>query len=483
MLVKRFIGLTIVLFWCLMNFLFIRRQIDAPPPVITVQGTEKITEQIEEWWGIFHRGEKIGYASQTITPRSKGYKLSDRSVLNLNLLGTIQPAMTRLEMDANEDWILEKFDFELISTDIRFYAHGEVHQTKLKLEMDSGGHKSTRELVLSQAPYLLAALKPYVVTQQLETGKKFMFSTFDPSTLSQQVTTVVIEGRERIRLGDRTEPAIRLRQSFRGISVVSWVDGHGRTLKEESPAGLSLVRQTAQDARNLPARAVTLDIVAQTAIPLRTPLTHLRKSDAIRLKLSGVNLANFSLDSGRQKLAGDQLEIRLEKPDVLSGVKIPVKEMRLASYLQPTAFLQSDHPSIQELAAKITQGETSAYRAAVKLKNWVHREIAKEPTVSIPTALEVLQTKKGDCNEHTVLFNALARAAGIPAKTVVGVVHLRGAFYYHAWSEIWLGEWISLDSVMNQFPADVTHVKFLEGEIDRQIDLLQLIGKLEIEVL
>jgi hypothetical protein len=29
----------------------------------------------------------------------------------------------------------------------------------------------------------------------------------------------------------------------------------------------------------------------------------------------------------------------------------------------------------------------------------------------------------------------------------------------------------------------VTHVKFLEGEIDRQIDLLQLIGKLEIEVL
>ena len=108
-----------------------------------------------------------------------------------------------------------------------------------------GGHTSERELVLTQAPYLLAALKPYVVTQQLETGKKFLFSTFDPATLSQQVTTVVIEGRERIRVGDRMEPAIRLRQTFRGISVVSWVDGHGRTLKEESPAGLSLVRQDA----------------------------------------------------------------------------------------------------------------------------------------------------------------------------------------------------------------------------------------------
>jgi hypothetical protein len=317
----------------------------------------------------------------------------------------------------------------------------------------------------------------------LETGKKFLFSTFDPSTLSQQVTTVVIEGRERIRVGNRTEAAIRMRQSFRGISVVSWIDGQGRTLKEESPAGLSLVRQDAQEAKHLPGRAVTLDFVAQTAIPLATPLLDPQTRDAIRLKLSGVNLANFPLNGGRQKLQGDQLEIRREKFNGFAAQKIPVKEARLASFLQPTPFLQTDHPDIRTLAAKITHGEANAYRAAVKIKDWVYKEIAKAPTVSIPNALEVLQTRKGDCNEHTVLFNALARAAGIPAKTVVGVVHLRGSFYYHAWSEIWLGEWISLDSVLNQFPADVTHIKFLEGEIDRQIDLLQLIGNLKIEVL
>ena len=92
MLVKRSIGLAIVLFWCVMNVLFVQRQIEAPPPIITVRGTEKITEDIEEWWGVFFRGEKIGYASQTITPKTKGYKLSDRSVLNLNLMGTVQPA-------------------------------------------------------------------------------------------------------------------------------------------------------------------------------------------------------------------------------------------------------------------------------------------------------------------------------------------------------------------------------------------------------
>ena len=483
MLVKLSIGLAVVAFWGVMNFLLIKRQISAPAPVITLQGTEKITENIEEWWGVFYRGEKIGYATQTITPTPKGYRLADRSVLNLNLLGTVQPARTSLEMTANEDWILENFAFELDSKEVRFSARGRVKERSMSVEIDSAGHKSTRELTLTQAPYLLAALKPYVITQQLQTGKKFLFSTFDPSTLSQQVTAVVIEGREQIRIGNRTEPAIRLRQSFRGISVVSWVDGQGRTLKEESPGGFSLVRQEVQQAKHLPASAVPLDIVAQTAIPVAKSITEAQSRTDIQFKLSGVNLANFPLNGGRQKLKYDRLDVHLEDLKQLNVPRIPVRGGRLASYVQPTPFLQADHPRIVALAAKIVRGETDAYRAARKIKDWVYREIAKEPTVSIPNALEVLQTRRGDCNEHTVLFNALARAAGIPAKTVVGVVYLRGAFYYHAWSEVWLGEWVSLDSVLNQFPADVTHIKFLEGEIDRQIDILQLIGNLKIEVL
>jgi hypothetical protein len=261
------------------------------------------------------------------------------------------------------------------------------------------------------------------------------------------------------------------------------VDGQGRTLKEESPAGLSLVRQSLEEAKDVSSRAVPLDIVAQTSIPVAKAISDPQSRSELQLKLSGINLANFPLNGGRQRLSGSDLEIRREDVQRLSAKTIPNREPRLISYLQPTPFLQADHPNIRALTAKILNGESDSYRAAVKIKDWVYREIAKQPTVSIPNALEVLRTKKGDCNEHTVLFNALARAAGIPAKTVVGIVYLRGAFYYHAWSEIWLGEWVSLDSVLNQFPADVTHVKFLEGEIDRQLDILQLIGNLKIEVL
>jgi len=484
MILKRALGVAIVLFWCFMNFLLVKRQLAAPPLPVTLSTVNAISEPLEEWWGVYFRGEKIGYASQKLTPQNDGYRVQSASVLRLNLLGTIQDVRTSLEMSANSEWAMKQFDFELHSNNVRFSARGEFIGNKLRIKATSAGHATETEFAVRQPPYLLAALKPYIVTQELEPGKPNIFPTFDPATLSQQLTTVVVEGRERIQIGGAMEPAIRVRQEFKGLSVISWLDGKGRTLREESPTGLSLRKETAEEAAVIPgAKSITLDLVAQTAVPVEAPIAEPQRKERLKLRLSGFNIDHFPLNGERQRLMGYTLEIRREDLDAVSSYKLPATGLRFAAYLQPTPFVQSDHPQIRALAQAILKGETDALKAAARLKDWVYRELAKEPTVSIPNAVQVLQTKRGDCNEHTVLFNALARASGIPAKTVVGVVYLRGAFYYHAWSEVWVGEWVSLDSVLNQFPADVTHVKFLEGEIDRQIDMLQLIGNLKIKVL
>src|SRR3989338_55656 len=481
---KRTLKVAIILFWVLMNILLLRHQLWAPPPPVLLQTMAAITESMEEWWGIYYQGEKIGYAAQTVTPDPDGYLVRSSSVLRLNLLGKNQAVKTRLKMLANPDWALRNFDFELNSNGVQFKVRGNFAGGKLQLEMDSGGQRTKTDIPLGQPPYLLAALKHYIVTQNLEPGKEHLFPTFDPSTLSQQVTTVVVEVREKITINGETEPAIRIRQRFKGISVVSWVDGKGRTLKEETPTGLSLVREGPEAAKILTeTKSISLDLIQQTAVPLESPIVDSDKKQFLKLKLSGFDPSQFPLDGGRQRLSGDILEIRREDLTQLRSYTIPLQEPRFASYVQPTPFLQSDHPQIRGLVQRVLGGEVDALKAVTKIQKWLYQRLTKEPTVSIPNALEVLQTKKGDCNEHTVLFNAMARAVGIPAKTVVGVVYLRGAFYYHAWSEVWLCQWVSVDSVLNQFPADVTHTKFLEGEIDRQIDIIQLIGKLKIKVL
>ena len=297
----------------------------------------------------------------------------------------------------------------------------------------------------TQAPYLLAALKPYVVTQQLETGKKFFFSTFDPVDLGaasdqhRHRRSRADQNRQSFGTGDQVAPKLS-----RHLGAVSGVDGHGRTLKEESPAGMSLAAAKRRRRRRnsaVPSRRARYDCANVNSRSQTDCQPIVERFRALELKLSGVNLANFSPSTADGKrLRAINLAIpRWKSPPRRAEQRLPVKDSASADFLQPTAVPAIRSSAYPNTGGENFDGETDAERAALKLKDWVYREIAKEPTVSIPNALQVLESKKGDCNEHTVLFNALARAAGIPAKTVVGVVYLRGAFFYHAWSEVWLG--------------------------------------------
>jgi transglutaminase-like putative cysteine protease len=117
------------------------------------------------------------------------------------------------------------------------------------------------------------------------------------------------------------------------------------------------------------------------------------------------------------------------------------------------------------------------------LLDWVHTHIKKRPVLSLPDALSTLENRVGDCNEHAVLLAALARAAGIPARIEAGLVYLKGRFYYHAWNLLYLGKWITADSLFGQLPADVSHLRFATGSPEQQLDLMGLIGKVQLTII
>jgi transglutaminase-like putative cysteine protease len=101
----------------------------------------------------------------------------------------------------------------------------------------------------------------------------------------------------------------------------------------------------------------------------------------------------------------------------------------------------------------------------------------------VPSALEVLESRRGDSNEHTVLFVAMARAMGLPARPSAGVVYVDGQFYYHAWPEVYLNGWVPVDPTFGQFPADASHIRFTVGGLARPMELVQLVGQLSIDIL
>jgi len=77
----------------------------------------------------------------------------------------------------------------------------------------------------------------------------------------------------------------------------------------------------------------------------------------------------------------------------------------------------------------------------------------------------------------------LLRSVGIPARIVVGLVYRDGKFYYHAWNEAHIKTWISLDAILNQMPADATHIKLVNGGIEKQIQIAAMIGTFNLTVL
>ena len=159
----------------------------------------------------------------------------------------------------------------------------------------------------------------------------------------------------------------------------------------------------------------------------------------------------------------------------------------MGKYIQPEPLVQSDHPEIVERAKAITDGVGGNWGKALAIQGWMAEHIQPEFRITLPSAIEVLHTGKGDCNEQSALFAALARAAGVPVRICTGLVYQRGAFYYHAWNEVLVSteqeRWIPIDPVLKQKIPDATHIKFGEGGLSEQAYITGLIGKIRARII
>jgi transglutaminase-like putative cysteine protease len=181
-------------------------------------------------------------------------------------------------------------------------------------------------------------------------------------------------------------------------------------------------------------------------------------------------------------VTGDTVVVQRETLPITARYRLPDAGPKYRRDLEPEPLIQSDDPRIQAQARQIIGNTRRPERAAERLTRWVYSSLAKEATPGIPSALDVIARRRGDCNEHTVLFVALARAVGLPARTAAGLVYLDGTFYYHAWPEVWLGEWVAVDPTFGEFPADAAHVRLTIGGLARQLELVPLIGQLQVDV-
>ena len=133
----------------------------------------------------------------------------------------------------------------------------------------------------------------------------------------------------------------------------------------------------------------------------------------------------------------------------------------------PDPPARSPADSAVRLAASEAIGTESDTEEQVELiLDWLDEEIERTYQPGSATAAGVLEIREGDATEFTRLFCEMARSAGLPARSRIGLVARRTSFHFHAWAEVWLDGWVPIDPYLGQFPADITHVHLKAADGD-----------------
>ncbi len=420
----------------------------------------------EAAFSITLQGSPVGYEVVRWTPAKRGWRVVDTFHIRVNMLGQEKEMRTVLHAVTDGDFQVETFTFTMNTNDQDVRMEGKVAGDTLEVVVITPtGSLPPRRYALKGLPLLL----PGVFLPMLEEGRARPgpVRVFDPSVLN------VFDGEV---LRDSTTWTLR-----HAGGTTRYRLGGGRV--EAFYGDLDLVaRRRPRSEVGLPRDLVNL--LDRYAIRPRGNVHKIGRARRLVLKLYPVT-AEVVLDFGPQRLlrrVGDTawVEIRFRdpwRPETRDTLHDPTP------YLEDDPYLQPSDPMVQQLAREITAGIQDTVTMVEALLRWVFDRLAKIPSVTIPTATDVLKTMQGDCNEHATLFGGMARALGIPTEVIVGLVYQNGAYYYHAWNAVYLhGQWVWVDPVMGEFPARTQHLMLQRGSLEKQSLIMPLVGKLQIEV-
>jgi hypothetical protein len=437
----------------------------------------------ERWNGVFFQDQHVGFTVTRTSPASGGGTLYEsRSTFSVATFGQIQEVVTAGAALTDSEGRLQRFDFFMLASMVRLVARGEVRGDRIIMEVDQAGEVSTLEFPITEAPHVSLSVEDVIRRTDLATVKRFSVPYFDPVTLSQGTMEIQVEGVEIVA---GSEEAYWIRSRMGDLETRALVLPNGEMLRQEGALGLSLVRMTAEAATAVPTSGEPVDLISLSAVQLKGRLGgDPRAIHTLRLQIRGVRPDQVWDGPPLQSVSGD--EVTISMPMLLELPRLPVADTSDPQWLVTTPTIPAGHLELVQKAEEVIGDADSRLEAVKRLNEFVYTYVEKVPSMGVPNGLTVLRSARGDCNEHTALFVSLARAADIPARIAAGVVYSdrvgeHGAFYYHAWPEVLLGgptEWVPVDPTFGQVPADATHVKLVEGDLDRQIEIMGVMGKL-----
>lgn len=474
----------------------------------------------EDYLGFYLGNQKIGFSQFVLKEDSddaltrlpgKYFIFNSLAMLKIQALGIPMEIKIQQKGEVNEDLSMRSFSFTFESSGQQLYTVGIVEGNKLSLKSTSAGETSRQVIDIPNPIYHTDIVHLLVAREGIKVGNTHSFPVFDPLTMSKDTMISTVESKETVILpSGASGEAYKINVNYKGMNTTVWIDSKGERFKENSfVAGVAFtaLRESKEEATNmqfisdnirkepsLQDTPLDLDLVHHSKIPTKVQFRNPAAVQRMEARIIGASSDQILIDDYTQFLIrkDDESVImavdRMNYDEIISALpeQSPPFEpnAEMEDYLRDELLIQSSSPQIRNKALEITKDSKNTWEASEKIAVWLYRNIEKEMRVTIPSALEVLNSMKGDCNEHSTLFAALARSIGIPSKIAAGLVWQDDGFYYHAWNEVYVdGQWLPVDATLNRIKMDAAHIKLAEGALDSQTDIVNLIGKIDVEIL
>ncbi len=441
------------------------------------------------WYAVLIGGQRVGYAHMSVALGDTGDGLqviaTEHSVIKLRVhdlsLGVTSTQITRYNEQLKPiSWHVEQDEMGR-PKEIEAFVRGDG---QLEVITRSSGDETVRTVQVEDDFEGEVRAFLAVMRGEVEIGDTLAFQTFVPYLGVVDQIRITVTQRQRCQLGDHEVEALVMTTEFAelGLTGVMSIASDGTLVRMELPGllnGTGLQWVTEEEALS---EASPMEM--EDHIPLAVSLGNTRSLARVRLKVRSLVASPAELvpETPVQKVRPVDaqtalVEVRAETDEGLEGRTVgSLRSADVALDLAPSINAQSDDPAIIARAQEIVGEEKDAWQATKLLVRWLYSHLGKMESEPRPiSAKEVLEQMRGDCSEHATLLVALCRAAGIPCRFVTGVVYTEGGreanepgYYYHAWNQVYVGRWVSVDPAWGETATDAGHLALAAGSLDEK---------------
>lgn len=252
-----------VIFWLVMMGLLVKREFLFPSLAAPRGERQELLFRLpfrQQWMGIYYQDKKIGYSHTSINPYQSqeltGFIIRNQTRFLISLLEEVSEILLEGFTIVDNDYGIRIFNVEVKSDLGQIRFRGKVTDDKLFLEIEAGGEKREKVVPLKEDLLLSNTIMPYLVIPQLIPGRTYTVNLIDPLTLTSGPARVKVE---ESALGGRRGKVYLVKLDYQGLATTSWISEDGEILKEETPLGWMMKRETRKEATVLKGEALKLD--------------------------------------------------------------------------------------------------------------------------------------------------------------------------------------------------------------------------------